>query len=134
MKLTHHEDRRIRSPRAARGGALVEFALVSFALYLVLAAIIGLMVGSVRVLWPWPNGVGVISEEEDEVVKGTDLGWADDVSSFLWPTVLAVVAFVIVLGISVYGERRAAGLTSSAATPLQLTCRPSTFSTPCTTT
>ncbi|MEM7286531.1 MAG: DUF368 domain-containing protein [Actinomycetota bacterium] len=74
----------------------------------VLAAIIGLMIGSARVLWPWPNGVGVISEEEDEVVKGTELGWADDLGSFAWPTVLAVVAFALVLGISVYGERRMA--------------------------
>ncbi|MCB0818912.1 MAG: DUF368 domain-containing protein, partial [Flavobacteriales bacterium] len=28
---------------------------------LMLAALVGLMLGSVRVLWPWPNGVGVIS-------------------------------------------------------------------------
>lgn len=74
----------------------------------VLAAIIGLMIGSVRVLWPWPNGVGVISEEETEAVKGTDLGWADDVASFVWPTVLALVAFAIVWGLSLYGDRRAA--------------------------
>ncbi len=74
----------------------------------VLAAIIGLMIGSARVLWPWPNGVGIISEEEDELVKGTGLGWADDAASFIWPTVLAVVAFAIVLGISTYGERRLA--------------------------
>ena len=74
----------------------------------VLAAIIGLMIGSARVLWPWPNGVGVISDEEDEVVKGTDLGWADDAASFIWPTALAVAAFLAVWGISVYGERRMA--------------------------
>ncbi|MEC8068292.1 MAG: DUF368 domain-containing protein, partial [Actinomycetota bacterium] len=28
----------------------------------VMAAMVGLMLGSLRVLWPWPNGVGVISE------------------------------------------------------------------------
>ena len=27
-----------------------------------LAGLIGLMAGSLRVLWPWPNGVGVIVE------------------------------------------------------------------------
>ena len=72
----------------------------------VLAAILGLMIGSVRVLWPWPNGVGIISEEEAEAVDGTALGWADDVASFVWPTLLAVVAFLIVWGLSIFGERR----------------------------
>ncbi len=66
------------------------------------------MVGSVRVLWPWPNGVGIISDEEDELVKGTGLGWADDVASFVWPTLLALAAFAIVLGIAAYGDRRMA--------------------------
>lgn len=81
----------------------------------VLAAILGLMIGSARVLWPWPNGVGVISDEEDEAVKGTDLGWPDDAASFLWPTVLAVAAFVAVWGISLYGERRMAARTAHEA-------------------
>ena len=44
---------------------------------LVLSALLGLMIGSFRVLWPWPNGVGFISDEADEVVKGTDLSWPD---------------------------------------------------------
>ncbi len=43
----------------------------------VLAALLGLMLGSFRVLWPWPNGVGFISDEAEEVVKGTDLAWPD---------------------------------------------------------
>jgi putative membrane protein len=72
----------------------------------VLAALIGLMIGSARVLWPWPNGVGVISDDETEAVNGTDLGWADDFTSFIRPTVLALLAFVVVLGLSLYGERR----------------------------
>ncbi len=114
--LTAVNDREIPDVAVFGVGAILGLALFSTLLHWmlehhgdrVLAAIIGLMIGSVRVLWPWPNGVGVISEEETEVVKGTNLGWADDVSSFLWPTVLAVVAFAIVLGISIYGERRAA--------------------------
>ncbi len=76
-----------------------------------LAALIGLMIGSVRVLWPWPNGVGVISEEEAEAVSGTTLGWADSFSDFLWPTLLAVVAFVLVAGLSAYADRRTATAT-----------------------
>ena len=44
---------------------------------LVLASLLGLMIGSFRVLWPWPNGVGFISDEAEEVVKGTELAWPD---------------------------------------------------------
>ena len=39
----------------------------------VMAAMVGLMLGSLRVLWPWPNGVGVISEDETEVIDGAGL-------------------------------------------------------------
>jgi putative membrane protein len=95
-------------------GAVIGLALFSTLLgwllqrhyRLVLAALIGLMIGSVRVLWPWPHGVGIISDEESEAVKGTDLGWADDIGSFLRPTLLALVAFLAVVGISIWGERR----------------------------
>ncbi|MEZ5168714.1 MAG: DUF368 domain-containing protein [Acidimicrobiales bacterium] len=41
----------------------------------VMAALIGLMLGSLRVLWPWPNGVGVISEDQSQVIDGTGLAW-----------------------------------------------------------
>ena len=62
-------------------GAVVGLALFSSLLsYLlenyeqtVLAGLLGLMIGSFRVLWPWPNGVGFISDEADEVVVGTGL-------------------------------------------------------------
>ncbi len=58
----------------------------------VIAAMIGLMLGSTRVLWPWPNGVHT-----------TTLAWpADDV---LWPIVLVVVGFGVVLGISAVSRR-----------------------------
>ncbi len=85
-------------------GATVGLALFSTALGylldhyhdLLLAALIGLMLGSVRVLWPWPNGVGIISEVEGESISGTglDLPSADQ---WLTPTLLAVVAFAIVV-------------------------------------
>ncbi len=96
------------------GGAVVGLALFSTLLSwllrrfadAVLAALTGLMVGSIRVLWPWPNGVGVISDDEDELISGTGLGWADTTSDFLWPTLLAIGAFVLVLGLSTYAERR----------------------------
>ncbi|MBT8239614.1 MAG: DUF368 domain-containing protein [Acidimicrobiia bacterium] len=50
----------------------------------VLAALLGLMLGSLRVLWPWPNGVGYTIEEGDveTTVPGTGLD--------LWPDVGAL--------------------------------------------
>lgn len=62
----------------------------------VLAVLIGLMIGSFRVLWPWPHGVGIISEVEGESISGTglDLPSSDQV---LWPTVLATIAFLAVV-------------------------------------
>ena len=81
----------------------------------VLAALVGLMIGSVRVLWPWPRGVGVISDVEDELVKGTDLGWPDSFTDFFWPTVLAAIAFVAVVGLSVYAERHSSRAQSAEA-------------------
>ena len=62
----------------------------------VMAVLVGLMAGSLRVLWPWPNGVGVISRHDHEVVSGTGLAWpsADDWAA---PTVAAAVGFAVVL-------------------------------------
>jgi putative membrane protein len=88
-------------------GALVGITLFSTALGWLLdryhdqllAVLIGLMLGSLRVLWPWPNGVGIISDVEGESISGTglDLPTGDN---FLWPTVLAVAAFVVVVAVS----------------------------------
>lgn len=64
-----------------------------------LAALIGLMIGSLRVLWPWPNGVGIISEEEGESISGTGLGLPEE-GQLVLPVVLAVVAFAVVVGVS----------------------------------
>lgn len=65
----------------------------------VLAVLVGLMVGSVRVLWPWPNGVGIISDEAEEVVSGTGLEWPEG-ADFTVPFLLAVAAFVAVMIVS----------------------------------
>ena len=72
----------------------------------VMAVLVGLMLGSLRVLWPWPNGVGTISENDDEVVSGTALGWpAGD--EWFGPTALAIVAAAVVLSFGSYADRRA---------------------------
>ena len=65
----------------------------------VLAVMVGLMVGSLRVLWPWPHGVGVVSRHADVAVGGADLGWPDTASGMVAPTALAVAAVVLVLGV-----------------------------------
>ncbi len=53
----------------------------------VLAALIGLMIGSARVLWPWPSGTGV-----GDPTLGAPTG------PILVPAVAALVAFALVLG------------------------------------
>ena len=92
-------------------GAVVGLALFSSVLgwvlekafELVMAALIGLMLGSLRVLWPWPNGVGVISEDQSEVIDGTGLEWP--APSDLWaPLGLAIVAGIVVMGVARVGE------------------------------
>jgi putative membrane protein len=71
----------------------------------VMAVLVGLMLGSLRVLWPWPNGVGVISEEEKEVIDGTGLEWPAEAGDWVGPSVLAVIAVVVVLAIAEVGKR-----------------------------
>ena len=63
----------------------------------VLAVMVGLLLGSTRVLWPWPNGVGVVSQHTDKAISGTGLGWPDATSGLVSPTVLAVAAMALVL-------------------------------------
>ena len=62
----------------------------------VMAVLVGLMLGSLRVLWPWPNGVGVISRHEHEIISGTGLDWpaADE---WLAPTAAAAAGLAAVL-------------------------------------
>jgi putative membrane protein len=81
-------------------GAVVGLTLFSQVLHLalqryhdlVMAVLIGLMAGSVRVLWPWPQGV-----------ESTAIG----VPEGDWPIaiVLAGVAFVIVVIVGAYAQR-----------------------------
>ncbi len=60
---------------------------------LMLAGLIGLMMGSLRVLWPWPNGTG-----SEESTNGAELAWpAGDV---WWPIALAVGAAVAIIVVS----------------------------------
>jgi putative membrane protein len=53
----------------------------------VMALLIGLMLGSLRVLWPWPGGT-----------ESTDLATPSD--PWILPGVFALIAFVAVLGVS----------------------------------
>jgi putative membrane protein len=60
---------------------------------LILAGLIGLMIGSLRVLWPWPNGTG-----SEESTDGAELALpAGDV---WWPIALAVLAAVVIVVVS----------------------------------
>jgi len=63
---------------------------------MVLACLIGLMLGSSRVLWPWPNGVGVINEDGNEILSGTNIDWPNS-NNFLAPLLLGLLAFGLVL-------------------------------------
>ncbi|MDA3028784.1 MAG: DUF368 domain-containing protein, partial [Actinomycetota bacterium] len=61
----------------------------------VIAAMVGLMLGSMRVLWPWPAGTETtaISAPSGDVAM---------------PIVLAAVAFAVVLGVDRVARRRPA--------------------------
>ncbi len=61
-----------------------------------LAALIGLMAGSLRVLWPWPNGVGTIEDNAANQIDGTVIDLPAGFSDAWLPIVLAMVAFVVV--------------------------------------
>ncbi len=63
----------------------------------VLALLIGLMIGSLRVIWPWPNGVGVISGEENEIIEGSALAWPSSFGACIWPVVFGLTGFIIVI-------------------------------------
>ena len=82
-------------------GCIVGLALFSQVLHwaldrhydTVMAVLIGLMLGSLRVLWPWPAGV-----------DSTALG-APDAEPVLVPVLLAVGGLVLVLAVEVISER-----------------------------
>ena len=90
-------------------GAVVGLALFSQVLHwalqhhhdVVMAMLIGLMAGSVRVLWPWPNGVFT-----------TELGSPD--GDVVPAIVLAAVAFALVWWVSGIAQRLAASEAAAA--------------------
>jgi putative membrane protein len=70
----------------------------------VTAVLVGLMLGSVRILWPWPNGLG-----DEDGVGATVLGAPK--GDVLIPILLAVAAAALVLAVSTVAERRAEQVT-----------------------
>lgn len=70
-----------------------------------MAALLGLMIGSMRVLWPWPKGVGVIGDTAEESVKGTDLAWPE-LGQLAGGVALAVAAAVATLLIVHFAEAK----------------------------
>lgn len=87
-------------------GAAIGLALFSTLLHRLLtqfhrtttAVLLGLLLGSMRVLWPWPNGVGIISRDETEAIDGTRLDWPTLSQAWL-PTVCALAAFALILAL-----------------------------------
>ena len=66
----------------------------------VVSVLIGLMLGSFRILWPWPNGLG----DEDGVGATVLAAPSGEVAI---PILLAVSAFGAVVMLGVWAERRA---------------------------
>ena len=93
-------------------GAVVGLALFSQVLHLalqryhdlVMAVLIGLMAGSVRVLWPWPGGV-----------ESTAIGMPE--GDWIVAIGLAVVAFVAVVFVGAYAQRLEATEEAEGAGP-----------------
>lgn len=71
---------------------------------LVLAAMIGLMVGSIRILWPWPGGLDAV-----------ELG-LPTASNWLVPLALAGIGLVVVLALDAIATRLRTADTTHAAT------------------
>lgn len=62
----------------------------------VLVVLLGIMLGSFRVLWPWPNGVG-FEDEAENTVSGTGLGWPSETGDLVTGFALAAAAAVFTL-------------------------------------
>lgn len=75
----------------------------------VLAALLGLMIGSFRVLWPWPNGVGYTIEEGEieTTVRGTGLELWTSSGDLVKALLLAGGAAAFTLGIVQIASRLA---------------------------
>lgn len=105
-------DERIITEIALVGiGAIVGLALFSSLLGhlldsyhdTVMAVLLGLMLGSLRVLWPWPNGVGIVGHGDVETIPGTGLELPNG-APWVLPIVLALVAAVIVIAVSKFAQ------------------------------
>ena len=68
---------------------------------LVVAAMIGLMIGSFRILWPWPSGLG-----GEDGIGATTLGAPGP--DIVAPVALAAVSTLLVVGIAAWAKREAA--------------------------
>ena len=80
----------------------------------VIAALVGLMIGSLRVLWPWPNGVGsetsattdtrtrkvvsdsIVSDATEQTISGVALAWPESDEWFM-PSLAALIGFALVI-------------------------------------
>jgi putative membrane protein len=93
-------------------GTIVGLALFSQLLYwalrrhhdAVIAALIGLMIGSVRILWPWPNGLDSTAIEAPGEATTATVG-------------AALLGFTIVVGIGLAARRIDRSLASSGDAP-----------------
>ena len=112
--LTALTEAQILNLLAFAAGAVVGLALFSQVLHLALqryhdlmmAVLIGLMAGSVRVLWPWPDGV------ESTAIGAPEGDWIVAIA-------LAVVAFTAVVVIGYYAQKVEAADEHRAAEPDQ---------------
>ena len=68
---------------------------------LVVATMIGLMVGSFRILWPWPNGLG-----DEDGIGATILGTPGP--DIVVPVTLALVSCLLVIGFATWAAGSAA--------------------------
>jgi len=69
----------------------------------VMAVLLGLMLGSLRVLWPWPNGVGIVGHGDVETIPGTGLELPGDAPTVM-PIVLGIAAAVVVIVVSRFAQ------------------------------
>ncbi len=76
-------DRELQKLLVLLAGAVVGLAVFTPGIKLCLnsapritnSVLLGLLVGSLRVLWPWPDGVGMVSEDSSKAIDGTKLQW-----------------------------------------------------------
>ncbi len=69
----------------------------------VMAVLLGLMLGSLRVLWPWPNGVGIVGHGDVETIPGTGLELPNG-APWVLPIVLGIAAAIVVIAVSRFAQ------------------------------